>query len=615
MKNTGKNYLLLLNNRQIYILTGILFLSAFPHFFNFPVFISLFFSLVLLFRIVFVTLLKKPTSRWVVFSFLILAFITVGVLGNSVGTGFGVSLLIVMLAMKTLELKSYRDAYVILFLCYFLLITVFLYNQEIYLWFYILGLSLAILAFLFSMNLSGSVFTTKLIYKNVAKISLQALPLMLVFFVVFPRLSGPLWAFKQDTASAVTGIGNSLSPGTISKLSQSNETAFRVKFSDPDNLPANPDRYWRGPVMTDTNGYEWFADKNRIKKELPKQSAVNAYQYQLTLEATGKQWLFALDIPTQIPAGSFLNSAFSVIADEAVTKRSSYLFESVTSYELLKDNPVEIENALFVPDIVTDRLDKFVISLQKNNNSPQLFINAVLDHFNKQNFIYTLEPPRLLNNPVDQFLFDSRKGFCEHYATSFVILMRLANIPARVVAGYQGGEWNPAGEHLIVRQSDAHAWAEVWLDNQGWIRIDPTSAVSPDRIEQSIDITQIKEGAPVVFRINGNSAFANFFRQASFMLDAIDLNWHRWVVGFSDKTQQRLFSFAGFKKYSDYLIILITLAVCILFIIFLTLFLKNSRRLKSDPVKVIWDKFFHKLIKKQVGNCFFIYKPALFKKR
>ncbi len=505
-----------------------------------------------------------------------------------------------MLAMKTLELKSYRDAYVILFLCYFLLITVFLYNQEIYLWFYILGLSLAILAFLFSMNLSGSVFTTKLIYKNVAKISLQALPLMLVFFVVFPRLSGPLWAFKQDTASAVTGIGNSLSPGTISKLSQSNETAFRVKFSDPDNLPANPDRYWRGPVMTDTNGYEWFADKNRIKKELPKQSAVNAYQYQLTLEATGKQWLFALDIPTQIPAGSFLNSAFSVIADEAVTKRSSYLFESVTSYELLKDNPVEIENALFVPDIVTDRLDKFVISLQKNNNSPQLFINAVLDHFNKQNFIYTLEPPRLLNNPVDQFLFDSRKGFCEHYATSFVILMRLANIPARVVAGYQGGDWNPAGEHLIVRQSDAHAWAEVWLDNQGWIRIDPTSAVSPDRIEQSIDITQIKEGAPVVFRINGNSAFANFFRQASFMLDAIDLNWHRWVVGFSDKTQQRLFSFAGFKKYSDYLIILITLAVCILFIIFLTLFLKNSRRLKSDPVKVIWDKFFHKLIKKQV---------------
>ena len=206
------------------------------------------------------------------------------------------------------------------------------------------------------------------------------------------------------------------------------------------------------------------------------------------------------------------------------------------------------------------------------------------------------------NNPADEFLFEHRKGFCEHYATSFVLLMRLANIPARVVAGYQGGEWNPAGEHLIVRQSDAHAWTEVWLDEKGWTRYDPTAAVAPERIELSINPEVSAEGAPVVFKIDANSMLSQMFQQARWLADSMDLNWHRWIVGFSQQRQNYFLTSAGLDFLQDYKRLGLTVVfLALLFISMLALFMLRKTKPHQEPVKVYWDRFCRKLEKKGVS--------------
>lgn len=602
MKTVDKSFLRLLDDTQVLVLAVILFLSALPHFFNFPLVVSLFFSIVLLFRIVFISVLKKPLKRWLLFLFLLFALVSVLLPGSKLGTGFGVSLLMVMLAMKTLETKSYRDAYVLLFLCYFLLITVFLYNQKLWIWFYVFALALAILFFLHTLNFASSVSDRRRTLFFIGKVTLQALPLTLIFFVVFPRLSAPLWAFKQTVNSAITGIGNSISPGTVSNLSKSSEVAFRVKFDDPNQLPPPASRYWRGPVMTDTNGYDWYADTSEKPLSIPRASEGPTVSYQLTLEPTGKKWLFALDLPVDnLPAKTLLNASYSVINAEIISKRQSFVFTSDTS--LLPTTTVDefFESALFVPDVVTGRLQQLVDNFVSQSSDQQQLVDNILTFFNRENFIYTLSPPRLLNNPVDEFMFDTRRGFCEHYATSFVILLRMADIPARVVAGYQGGEWNPTGEHLVIRQSDAHAWAEVWFEDTGWVRVDPTAAIAPERIEQSIDPVETGDGSQVIFRVDADNPLSGFLREASWMLDAIDLNWHRWVVGFSDKTQKRLFSFAQFGRYSQYLVIALGVIFCLLFVVAVIYFSKRISRKKSDPAQIIWLRFYDKLEKHQVA--------------
>ena len=584
-----------LSAKQLYVLLGILFFSVLPHFFHFPAFISIFFVFVLLFRIAFIHYARKPVSKIVIGIFLLLAFTSVAIPGNKVGTGFGVSLLIVMLAMKTLELKNVRDAYVFLFLDCFLLITLFLYNQEIYLWFYVWFLIFCILGFLLSLNFSSERFSLKSALKPIGLIFLQALPLLIIFFLVFPRLNGPLWAFNHQTNAAITGISGSLTPGTISQLSQSNDIAFRVKFNADAELPRPENRYWRGPVMTATDGYEWTADKVTNYADPIFETSLHDLVYQLTIEPTQQSWLFALEHPTDLPENAVYTDNFTLRSKETITKRATINLQSRVSNQINIDQFEKIEAALFVPDIVTPRLLNLVEQLQQNTTSDEAFINEVLRYFNQENFIYTLSPPIMRENPADQFLFDARAGFCEHYATSFVLLLRLADIPARVVTGYQGGEWNPTGEHLIVRQSDAHAWAEVWLDDKGWTRFDPTAAVAPERVRNSINNSLTSAGAPVRFTIENDSAFNHFLQQARWLVDTVDLNWHRWIVRFSDKKQKDLFSWAGLAQLGQYGVIVLSVIICLFFLSLLGLLLRGKQQRCDDPVIKLWGIFLKKL--------------------
>ena len=591
----------MLDKQQHHVLMGFLFLSALPHFFNLSLAISLFFVSILLFRLVMRLLSYREHPRWMNYIFLLTGLvIVVSEYSGAIGKDFGVSLLVAMLSLKILEMKTYRDAYVLLFLTGFMLVTHFLYTQEMFIAFYVFALTFLMLyLFLWFNQLKEKTAFFHLLF-TVGKLSLQAIPVMIILFMFFPRLDGPLWGFDQQTGLAVTGVSGTISPGSISQLSQSSATAFRVKFNDPDDIPAPELRYWRGPVIIETDGVEWKAEEKPLAAEIRYQSAGKPVSYQITTEASNQHWVFALDLPAIIPEETFVTKDYAVRAKEKIQKRTTYNFSSYPEYLANTTTPQQLDAALALPGTITSRMRTFVDTLQANNDSNEDYVQSVLNHFNSENFIYTLSPPPLRENPADEFLFETRKGFCEHYATSFVLLMRIAGIPARVVAGYQGGEWNTAGNHLIVRQSDAHAWSEIWLGDQGWVRIDPTTAVAPERVERSIDPEQFREGEPVVFKISADGLFGTVFKQAVFMADALDLNWHRWVVGFSRERQNYFLKSTGLDFLEGYKLGLSAVVLSALAIIVMVILFRGKITDHRDPAKKQWDKFIQKLVKKGV---------------
>ena len=590
-----------LKDFQLYLLTALLFFSVLPHFFNLSIFISIFFTTVLLLRIITYRLALKTLPRWFIFLSLSAGiFVVVFLYSGKIGKDFGVSLLVAMLSLKILEVKTRRDAYVLCFITGFMLVTQFLYSQEILFSLYIFLMAFFILGYLFWLNqMEWNVNSTSNL-RSILKLTIQAVPVMIVLFILFPRLQGPLWGFDQGISSAVTGISDKITPGSISQLSRSSATAFRVKFDNINDLPAPEYRYWRGPVITRTDGISWQADKNEKPDKITYESKGSLINYQLTIEPTQQKWLFALDLPATLPANTFVTSNYSVKTQEKINKRSTFSLASSPYYSISDSTDIELLEALLLPSNITSRMTEFVNELTSQHPTEQEYIAAVLNFFNKQEFIYTLSPPQMLNNPVDEFLFDHRKGFCEHYASSFVILMRMADIPARIIAGYQGGEWNPTGEHLIVRQSDAHAWTEVWLDDKGWIRIDPTSAVSPERVEQSIDPTTESSAGEVVFKVSSDSMLGNLYKEAAWMLDSLDLNWHRWVVGFSQKRQNRLLDYSGLGFLKGYKLGFAAIVMTFLVLIVMTLLFRNKIKDKRDQARIYWDKFTRKLERKGV---------------
>ncbi len=592
-----------LSRLQMYLLITILALSVIPHFWHLTLPVSLFFSAILLIRVIATAYSIEQIPRWLIFSFLLAGLIIVIVqYSGAIGKDFGVSLLVAMLSLKVLEIKIYRDAYVLLFLTGFMLVTQFLYNQEMLLTFYIFSLTFFLLCFLLWLNQTTSKPRFPGYLKLVAKLSVQALPVMLILFVFFPRLSGPLWGFDTESGIASTGISGDITPGSISRLSQSSATAFRVKFDQSSLLPDPRFRYWRGPVMTQTDGISWHAEDDPPAAEIKFKPIGKPVSYQITAEASRQHWLFALDLPAQIPAKTIITADYAVRTEQKINQRSTYALISYPQYIADYSSEEELQAARYLPESITPRMQELVTHFQSNTSSVEDFITAVLGFFNRENFIYTLNPPLMNTNPADEFLFEHRKGFCEHYATSFVLLMRLAGIPARVVAGYQGGEWNPAGEHLIIRQSDAHAWTEVWLENKGWTRVDPTAAVAPERIERSIDPQAVSEGAPVVFKIRSDGMLGNVFRQAAWFADSLDLNWHRWIVGFSKQRQQYFLSSAGLDFLKNYKSLGLTAVfLAMLFIVLLTLGLKRKPVIIVEPAKIYWNKFCKKLRTKGVS--------------
>jgi transglutaminase-like putative cysteine protease len=323
--------------------------------------------------------------------------------------------------------------------------------------------------------------------------------------------------------------------------------------------------------------------------------------YQVTLEPSPNDWLYALDLPETLPAGATLSTDYQISAKNVRNRRYRYAARSRLDYHTGALSERQRRLGLQLPDTVTPRMRALVAGWRAGAGSDRQLVSRALQFFRSEPFYYTLNPPLLEANPVDRFLFDSRRGFCEHYATSFTLLMRLAGIPARVVTGYQGGQRNPLGNYLIVRQSDAHAWSEVWLAESGWTRIDPTAAVAPERIERSFEFDldeNADPGVPVIFASADSDLLRGIMKQLRLGLDAANASWHRWILGYSRQQQQSLLQLLGFGSLSEFKLALAMVLTTAALLPLLLLLLRRRERIRPDPVQGDYVKFCRRLARR-----------------
>ncbi|MFY9326873.1 MAG: DUF3488 and transglutaminase-like domain-containing protein [Georgfuchsia sp.] len=509
------------------------------------------------------------------------------------GKDAGVALLVLFLALKLFETRTARDAYAVVFLGYFLVFSQFFYSQSIPAALAAIATVVVLTATLVALNRPQTkpVAALRVSITMVA----QAVPFMLVLFVLFPRIAEPLWGLPQDSSRSVSGLSDSMTIGSISQLSLSDAIAFRVRFDN--GMPPREALYWRGPVLTEYDGHTWRIARPSISTTLPYVTKGSAFPYQVTLEPHQQFWLFALELPGTLPAGSVIGSDYELFARKPVRERMRY---AVTSYPDTRSGSDELSRvlneALALPKGINPRARALGADLRAGQSNAMGIAAAMLLRYRNEPFTYTLSPPPLGKNDIDDFLFSTRRGFCEHFAASFVFVMRAAGIPARVVTGYQGGEINPVDGYLEVRQLDAHAWAEVWISGAGWRRIDPTAAIAPDRVEQNL-AAAIPYGDPLPMLMRGDHPW---LRAARYRLDAMVNGWNQWVLGYDARRQHDLLQYLGMRS-PDWQSMAALLMICcgVLMLGLSAWTLRQWQR--TDPVQRHWQRFQRQLTKRGVA--------------
>jgi len=447
------------------------------------------------------------------------------------------SLLVLAFALKLVEMNTRRDAYLVIYLSYFLVATAFLFDQSMALTGYEVLAAIVVTGAMVSMNQLQTRVRPLPAIRLAAGLILQALPLTLVLFLLFPRIA-PLWSIPMPSA-ATTGISDHLKPGDVANLTRSDEIAFRVDFDG--TVPAARDLYWRGLVYSHFEEGEWSVATPLATMPKP-QSVTAALSYEVFLEPTQAEWLFALDTPIEVGARIRRLADYRLVAAEPVLSVKRYRVRSDTGY-VMDQGPVldaklrERETALPADD--NQRIRGYARKLRAEAGSDWAMIEAMQDHIREQDYVYTLQPPRLPSlNSIDTFWFDTRRGFCSHYAGAMVFALRAAGIPARLVGGYQGGEVNSVTGHLEVRQYLAHAWVEAWIKDQGWRRVDPTAAVAPNRVELGLNAALSSADLDVLsFLTTARLGDTAFFSGALDWLDSVEHRWNLWVVGYDANTQ------------------------------------------------------------------------------
>jgi len=461
--------------------------------------------------------------------------------------------LVVSFVLKLVEVKKRSDVLLIIYVGFIAIAAQFLFYQTIWIALYGSLTALLLLSTWSCLYLSKPRSIKKHLQWSLSLFA-QSLPLMVILFIFLPRL-GSLWYVPIPKKTGVTGFSDTMSPGDFSSLSQSREVAFRVNFEgQAAQVPAQSRWYWRGLVLDDFDGRNWahsnFARYRRSNQsvaplddwQLRIASDANTLRYNILMEPHQRHWLFTLMAPTAVTASgmrTFFTRDFLVKASKPLASRTQYHVVSRSDYRASPEtlSASQFQRNLYLPTNSNPRARALVDQWRQQGVEGPGFIEQALSFYRRSHH-YTLRPPQLNSaHSVDEFLFDTLRGFCEHFASSFTVLMRSAGIPTRVVVGYQGGEFNPVENYIIVRQSDAHAWAEVWLRGRGWVRVDPTAAVSPARIESGLESSLSEQDRSLV----GSIISARWISDLQLRLDALSYSWHRLVLGYDSDKQNNLF--------------------------------------------------------------------------
>jgi protein-glutamine gamma-glutamyltransferase len=475
------------------------------------------------------------------------------------GLSAGTALLSLIAGLKLLETATRRDIYVIAMIIYFLSLAILLESESFWLLSYLIGVCWLTTSTLLRLTSSDQVGEWRASMRYAGRILAQALPLAVAFWLFFPRFDSPLWRTPDTGHSATLGLSDTMSPGDITDLAQSDEVAFRVRFSS--GTPPPRERYWRGPVLHDFDGHAWRRADLGLAHAPPLLPEGPAYQYTVNLEPSQHNWLFVLDWPSQWNAArGFLTSDYMLVQPGPVIQPIDIVATSYTHVQAaapLSDGMRRRDTRL--PAGRNPRSIRLAQELRNEHPDDRDYVRAVLDMFHQQPFFYTLTPPLLADDSVDEFLFDSKRGFCGHYASAFATLMRAVGIPARVVTGYQGGTFNRFADYWILRQSDAHAWDEIWIEGQGWLRVDPTSAIAPDRVEHGLNDIE-SAGQPLMSRWQQRTPWLTDTR---LRLDALRLLWRERILRFDQSSQEKLLEFLHVPD-PDGEKVAIVLAVCLI---------------------------------------------------
>jgi transglutaminase-like putative cysteine protease len=527
-------------------------------------------------------------SRWLLIGVLAVAMLAIWMENRSLfGRQAGILLLMLFSGMKLMETRSHRDAAAAAFLGFFLIITNFLYTQSIP-----TAIAMCVGLFMLIASLIGLSAPRRPLRANLRTCGLllaHAAPAALVLFLLFPRVQGPLWGLPQDAYAGVSGLSDTMAPGNLSSLVLSDAVAFRAEF-EGEPPPARL-LYWRGPVLWDFDGGTWSMGQAALAKYTPPQDGGTQYRYSVVLEAHSRDWLFALEAPTVIPAMARFTSDGRVVAQFPIRSRMRYELTSIAVAETRPDEaPTLLSRATRLPAGFNPRASALAREWRAQTQVDAQIAAKAIAFMRAGRYVYTLEPPLLGENSVDEFLFETKQGFCEHFSSAFVFLMRAAGVPARVVMGYQGGEANPVDRIVTVRQSDAHAWAEVFIKGRGWVRIDPTAASAPGRLESGL-ARSVPDSASLPFLMRTD---VKWLRGLRYRWEAVAHKWNVWVLGYNPDRQRDLLSFVGIPD-ADWRALTATLFTVLGLITAALLAWSLRRFVRPDPVQKAWRAFCRKL--------------------
>lgn len=462
----------------------------------------------------------------------LLSLVAIGVHYRSPGLDPAVALLVAGASLKLLEMRSRRDVILVVTLGYFVTSTQCLFSQSL-----VTGIWLLLPFWLASAALTALYGETLRVWsalRTSAGLMLQAVPLMVVLFLVFPRL-GPLWAVPLPEGHARTGLSEEMSPGDLDRLMQSDALAFRARFEG--EQPAQSELYWRAMTYERFDGRRWSKVEDlpaQPREQFKEIEGTPRWRYELLLEPSGHHWLVVLDWVSTIAPAAIWQGDGALRATRELVDRHRYLATaSEARFQSALPQPVRYRNLVLPPGNPQAR--KHAEALRASSTSVEDFVQRLLALFREQGFVYSLSPQRLGSAPVDEFLFGTRTGFCEHFASATAFMLRAGGVPARVVAGYQGGQYNPDGGYWQVHQYDAHAWVEYWQEGRGWQRLDPTAAIAPDRIDWGSLRLLEQQGALAGTRALRHAALA---RWVGLRWDELNYAWQRRVVGYDSSSQQ-----------------------------------------------------------------------------
>ncbi len=541
------------------------------------------------------SLVWKAVFVAVTFTAIILSY------GSLTGIEPGLSVFIILMALKILEAHTAREFRRMLMFGWIVCLSGFFSSQDLTVALCEFAAFALLLTALIQFHRGSSRVALWPPLRMAGKLLIQALPLAAILFLLFPRTSG-VFRFRVPFSNTTSsGFSDRLSPGSIASIASSTDVAFRAEFPDG-AAPSLGSMYWRGAVLWQGNGLEWQGGAPAAVSGATQLPAGERIRQRITIEPHGERWMFALDRPFEAPAGAVLAPGNCLRGERELGSSRRY---EVTSYREIHEGELrgdERKASLQLPAVVSPAVRELVQSWTSENEDPRAVVKAALQFFRRGGFRYSLSPGEYKENALDEFLFHRRSGFCEHYAGSLATLLRLAGIPTRVVVGYLGGEFNDIGRYFLVRQADAHAWCEVWLPDRGWERVDPTSVVAPERVSlgfNSFLAMQAASGEPGAatgqVAALGSSTQRQFLHDIRLAWDSAKYAWDTRVLSFDAEAQQSFFTEIRMDDVAPLLIVVRTLLILAGVIAIYAAWMRLRSRRRPDPVKALYERFCRKI--------------------